>query len=92
MSVLRHGCSGAKYYMNPSSTVRADEDESALGPRLVNVDENRPLPRQSPPCSRRGGVSPLVVFKIVLLVVCAIFALFSWQMGCRVEKESRGGE
>lgn len=92
MSVLRHGCSGTTYYMNPSPPTRADDSVNAVGSRPTGADENPPFLRRSPPCSRREAVSPLVIFEVVVLVLCAICAVLSWQMRQSEEKELRTGE
>ena len=92
MSVLRHGCSGTTYYMSPSPPTRADDSVNAVGSRPTGADENRPFLRHSPPCSRREAVSPLVIFEVVLLVLCAICAVLSWQMRRSEERELRTGD
>ena len=92
MSVLRHGCSGTTYYVSSSSPTRADDSVNTVSSRPTGADENRPFVRHSPPCLRREAVSPLVIFEVVLLVLCAICAVLSWQMRRNEEKELATGE
>ena len=86
MSVLRHDCSGAACYMNTSPIARADENANVVGYSPSNVD---PKNRPSTPHTRRRGVSPLVLFEVVLFVLCAVFVFLSWRMGRSEEMESR---
>ena len=76
--------------MNPSLPTRTDDSVNAVGSRPTGADDNHPFLRHSPPCSRHEA--PLVIFEVVLLVLCAICAVLSWQMRRSEEKEVTTGE
>ena len=75
--------------MNTSPIAGADENVNVVGSSPSNVD---PENRHSTPRTRRRGVSPLVMFEVVLFVLCAISVFLSWWMGRSEEMESRTGK